>query len=111
MNRSEAREILLALLRGEPAGAVPPAGWEEIALLADRHGVAPLLHQRLKTLRAGVPEDILESLRAKYRQNAIRNLRLYQRLGELLARFHQEDVPAIVLKGAYLAEHIYGNVG
>jgi hypothetical protein len=36
-------------------------------------------------------------------------MRLYNQLARVLEAFHAEDIPVIVLKGAYLAHAVYGN--
>lgn len=90
-----------------------PAEWERSARLAQRSGLAPLLYHRLSQLglAAALPDDAVRSLRLAYLKTAALNTRLYHRLGIVLRELRRRSIPAIVLKGAYLAEAVYGNVG
>lgn len=111
MDRRADREILLALLRAEPMSAPTPERWRALEPLAEQHGVAPLLYQRVKSMPVEVPAEILQSMKSSYYQTAARNMQLFRQLAGVLDLFRQETIPAIVLKGGYLAEHIYGNIG
>ena len=46
---------------------------------------------------------------AAYLENAARNLRLYDNLCKVLKILRRDGIPVIVLKGAHLAELVYGN--
>lgn len=96
-----------------PLRAVEAAEWAAVCSLAQRSGVAPLLHHRLSQLglTAALPDDAVRSLRLTYLRTAALNTRLYHRLGIVLRELRRRSIPAIVLKGAYLAEAVYGNVG
>lgn len=88
---------------------LPDNAWQDILPLARRHGLLPLLTWRLKppeTLKT-LPAWAQEELRETSRLSAIHNLHLYQTLGQVLEAFHQAEIPVVVLKGAYLAEHVY----
>ena len=112
------REHLLALLRMDP-GEIGFAGvqtissteWEELLRTATLHGVSPLLYHRLGTARtsAGLPPKVLLELRRSYLHSSAQNMNLYNRLGTLLMRLQQDGIPVIPLKGAHLAEVVYGN--
>jgi hypothetical protein len=80
--------------------------------MAVRHGLAPLLFKRLKErdARARVPADAWERLRLAYFASAGRNMRLYRELRPVLQCLRSSGIPVIVLKGAYLAEAVYGDV-
>lgn len=87
-------------------------GWTALIEMATRHGVAPLLYQRLKAppLAGCVPDDVRERLRGLYLNTAARNVRLYEELRPLLLALHEVGIPVLVLKGAYLAEQVYCNI-
>jgi len=76
-------------------------------------GVAPLLFKRLKTsgTLTRVPVEFRERLRLAFFGTAARNRRFYQELGLVLQRLRSAGIPAVVLKGAYLAEAAYGDAG
>ena len=86
--------------------------WVNIIQLSARHGVTPLLYNRLKTLNlvANIPPAIKENLREIYLNNAHRNVRLYYQLAKVLTTFKSNNIPVIVLKGAHLAEIVYRNI-
>lgn len=87
-------------------------GWTALIEMATRHGVAPLLYQRLKAspLAGCVPDDVRERLRGLYLNTAACNVRLYKELRPLLLALHEVGIPVLVLKGAYLAENVYRNI-
>lgn len=89
-----------------------PDDWNALLDLARRHGVLPLLYAKLNAQRqpVEVPPMILNQMQRGYLQNAARNMRLYHDLSQVLARLHAANLPVIVLKGAYLAEIVYGNI-
>jgi hypothetical protein len=88
---------------------VSPDHWEELVALADQQQVAPLLYQRLQMhgIASLLPAETLRRLQKSQRSNAMRNLRLYHELAELLKALQSQKIPVIVLKGAYLAQDVY----
>lgn len=113
------REILLACLHRDENRLDPTAlsvltdeEWAALIEMATRHGVAPLLYQRLKapTLAGRIPDGALNRLRATYYHTAAANMRLYEQLGPLLRALGAAGIPVIVLKGAYLAANVYRNI-
>jgi hypothetical protein len=80
--------------------------------MADLQGVAPLLFKRLKRSNAQcyVPADAWKQLRLAYFAGASMNRRLYRELGPVLRRLRSSGIPIVALKGAYLAEAVYGDV-
>lgn len=102
-------EVVLTQLAGEPrAGAIPArmADWEALDRRAADHRLQPLLHARRRG-DGSVPEAIRTGWAEAYRASAIASL--HQR-GELLAiteTLERADIPALALKGAWLAWHAY----
>ena len=86
--------------------------WREAAAAAEYHGVGPLLFSTVRDLAGtlGSPGDLLEEMRRKYYAAAARNMRLYHELRKVLELFGRERIPVILLKGAHLAEAVYGNI-
>ena len=80
--------------------------------MAVYYGLAPLLFKRLKggDERASVPAEAWERLRQAYFVSADRNVRLHRNLGSVLRCLRGSGIPVIVLKGAFLAETVYGDV-
>ena len=120
MNEQGERELLLACLsesRGQASVSrlegLGIEDWVGIVRRAVRCRVAPLLHHRLRDLSPGVaiPTSTRRELRDIYFFNAGRNLYFYNELAEIAALLRKENVPVIVLKGAYLAEAVYARRG
>jgi hypothetical protein len=116
---SRTDERLLSFLRVDPGGAehagveaMSGADWEVLLYTATLHGATPLLYHRLTTCHTDtpIPMDVLLELRRGYLQNSGRNMHLYHELGKVLESFEQADIPVITLKGAHLAEVVYGNI-
>jgi hypothetical protein len=87
--------------------------WENVLELSTRYQVAPLLYRHLSLQgRAGlVPDDIIQHLQTVYRGQMMRNIRIYKELVAILRELERETVPVIVLKGAHLAQWLYGDPG
>ncbi|MFO7676104.1 MAG: nucleotidyltransferase family protein [bacterium] len=97
---------------GRPGTPRDPAGWTRVTDLACRQELAPLLYHELgqARLRDRVPGPDLARLERAYYLNADRNIRIYRELRPVLACLRDSDIPVIVLKGALLAEAVYGNI-
>jgi len=113
-----ATSILLACLsyadeaaRAEQLAHVSAETWSQVTELAQKQDVATLLYRHIRSLNIALPGDAAEKLKRIYRQNTLRNLRWYQQLAKLLRLLQDRDVPLIVLKEAYLAEAVYGDIG
>lgn len=87
--------------------------WQQLVALAYQQRVAPLLYKRLQPYQGqlNIPAAVWQQLELHYYQNAIRNKRILQELGELLTLFQQQQIPVIVLKGACLANTVYPHPG
>ena len=85
--------------------------WSEWLDCAIGQGVAPLLYYRLKRTETeqAIPGQILLQLQEVYYQNAARNLRLLHELKIILGELNADQIPVVVLKGAFLAASVYRN--
>lgn len=104
---------LAAILRGEgvPAEGLPGGtDLRDLAVAAGKHRVAPLLLQALRGTGQPVPHDFETALRHDTETVARRNLRRWRALAGVVEVLGEHRVPVIVLKGACLAETVYGNV-
>lgn len=90
-----------------------PERWQALLALAETQRVRPLLWHRLrqKGLDKAVPAAAAEALREASRGNAVHNLQYYGELRLLLAALKPEGIPLILLKGIFLADAVYGNIG
>jgi hypothetical protein len=118
MHQTQIDELLLYCLRASPDktgdGKVEPlseADWEDLLQQSARHRVTPLFYHRLRTFHPDIPipPNVTGRLRQAYLGNAARNLRLYHNLSRVLKILRRDSIPVIVLKGAHLAELVYGN--
>ncbi len=110
--------LLRACLRPEGVGPetdalcrLTPEQADALVALAEQEGVAPLLRDVLR--RGGLetlPPAVRERLDQLYWVVAVRNTRLLQALREILSLLGRQGIPVIVLKGAALAEPLYGNI-
>ena len=106
-------EQLIALLSGRAAAVeiFDAAAWQRIVELAQRQRVAPLLYARLKERVILPPPEAAQHLRGIYLATFKRNARLLDEVGKILRALRAADIPVIPLKGAYLANGVYGNIG
>jgi len=89
-----------------------PLNWEEVLKSAFSHGIAPLLYHNLKGIQEGhiIPQEVMDRLKKTYDRNMASNMYLYAELRRVLEAFNEKGVEVIVLKGAALAETVYGDI-
>jgi hypothetical protein len=101
--------------RSEPTEAreVPQCDYRAVADLADAHGIGPLLHGCLRgqASRPAIPPEILRRLGGRYIAAAGANTRLYHELAAFADEFAARGAELIALKGAHLAQGVYGDIG
>lgn len=87
--------------------------WDYIVECSMRHGISPLLYWNLKRIDDGkdVPAEVMTKLRKQYYGNAAWNMLHYDELSKILIAFNDVGIDVIVLKGAFLAETVYKNIG
>jgi hypothetical protein len=119
MDRFRTDELLLYCLRVVPDEAgygrletLSSSDWDVLIEDSGRYGLAPLLYHHLRTLHSDIPipANVMERLRHIYLQSAGRGMHLYHELGKVLRLLRHANIPVIVLKGAHLAELVYGNI-
>jgi hypothetical protein len=90
--------------------------WPRLLLLAERHGVTPLLFLELEYAtgagrdRDEYPPPALATLRARASRNTARQLLLVAELRDVLGAFESHGIQAVPFKGPALAAAVYGNV-
>lgn len=87
--------------------------WNYILDCSAKQGVSPLLYWSLSKISDGkaVPYEIIKSLEKRYYANLARNMLFYEELSKVLKAFEKADIDIIVMKGVFLAEKIYKNIG
>lgn len=87
--------------------------WNYIVDCSIKQGISPLFYWNLNKINNGkdVPSEVMKSLEKIYYSNLARNMLLYDELSKILKAFQKAGIVTIVLKGAFLAEEIYKNIG
>jgi hypothetical protein len=86
--------------------------WENFVQRAMATHLAPLLFRSLSTFRGqGVPDEALATLQRSYNTVLSTNIRMYALFSEIAEAWHQAGIEVIPLKGIYLAESVYGDIG
>jgi len=113
-----ADDLLVACVSLQPRDAalhrlaeLSEAEWEEILRRAHRHDLIPLLRHQLNSAAAAavVPRRVARTLDVVYDDMVRTSARRHDALSTLLGRLSAQSIPVIVLKGAYLAEAVYGD--
>lgn len=105
---------LFALLRGDAVEASSQGSaqagvdWDAVGVYAHATGLGPLL---LQNAGAQLPPMLATRLRLTARRTQARNTTLLAGLSDLLHACQAEDLPLLVLKGAYLAPAVYRDLG
>lgn len=111
-------ESLVRLLGGLPIAScadtfIPrsPQQWSALVDESLRQGVAPLLYRRLQALGTWVapPVASIERLQIAYFHNALRQQTVRAELRRILLAFRREGIRVVLLKGAHLADVVYGD--
>jgi hypothetical protein len=91
-----------------------PDDWLALLQQAGRYFLGPLLYQRLireRPAQSLVPSETEQTLQQVYYWTLKKNMLAYHLLGQVLARLQAAGVRVLLLKGAYLAEQVYGDIG
>lgn len=90
-----------------------PLNWDYVMEYSIRHDIQPLLYWNLNQIDTDkeVPEKVMAILKKNYYQNVLHNMSIYDQLGIVLSAFINSGIKVIVLKGAFLAEIVYINIG
>jgi hypothetical protein len=119
MDQTQIDELLLYCLRAVPDEAgdgrlemLSSSDWNVLITESDRYQVAPLLYHRLRTFHSEIPipANVMARLRHIYLQSVADAMHRYRKLGKVLGLLRHANIPVIVLKGAHLAELVYGNI-
>lgn len=88
-----------------------PVNWGLLLQLAIYHKVYPLAYKTLSKLNdPAVPEHVFDFLRQKYQENAIKALNMTGETVRIVKCLESQGIRVVVLKGAPLASHLYGDI-
>jgi hypothetical protein len=111
--RGAQRCLLHLLAMGWDRELPGPGGdvaWEDVLALAQRQEVTHLLHLPASRLASGVPKTAQVAMREAYLRSGALNSHRFCELQAVLRVLAQAGAPVILLKGAALAEALYGNL-
>jgi len=77
------------------------------------NGVSAVVYSRLNEIKEdcpNIPSKVFAELEEDYYLNATKNTLIFKELGKALEAFKKSGLEVIVLKGAALAEEVYGNI-
>jgi len=90
-----------------------PEHWDALIVEADRQDVVPLLYALLANLNTsrgfGIPQ--IEKLHPAYISTAARNMLALNQAEIVFTALRHAGIPSLGLKGIYLLEHAYPNIG
>ena len=86
--------------------------WEELVKQSNLHRVAPLLYLFLKSNIPDkiIPPEIIQRLHKNYLTSAAANTIIFNEIPIIVDALRKIGVPFVFLKGAHLAEVIYGDI-
>lgn len=87
--------------------------WDYVAAIGIDRGIAPLLHKKLPLLgNSGlIPEQTKSKLQQAYYKTFSRSMLMYEHFRKVTEAFASHNVPVIALKGIYLSEWLYEDIG
>jgi len=87
--------------------------WDCFIKKARENGISAVVYSKLNKIKKDcphIPSLVFEELKKIYYMNATKNSLIFEELGKVLDTFRKSGIQVIVLKGAALAEKIYGNL-
>ena len=93
---------------GLPAAEVIP--WPEVLRLAVPSNVGGAVYAATQGMREALPSDVREELEQALYRSAAANTRCLRQLAQLRAALLNVGTPLLLLKGAALAQELYGDV-
>lgn len=87
--------------------------WSIIDRYATLVGIKPLLFKHLSQNgnKNHVPAEVMSTLKKHYMMTLVRNMVIYKGIDEILNVMNKAEIPIVLLKGAYLANYIYADIG
>jgi hypothetical protein len=83
--------------------------WNYVFMTAVERGMAPLVLKNFQGFE--IPDKVKNALQGAYYRTLSRSMVLYQAFGEVIDTLHSRGIQVIVLKGAYLCECLYEDIG
>ena len=85
--------------------------WRQFLPIALYNNVGPIIYKNLQTMNLElIPPWVIHSLKENYKQSVVKTTTSYSDLSVLLKEFEQNNIHAIVIKGAAIAEKLYKDI-
>ena len=83
--------------------------WAKLLVMARQHGLCPLLHCRLgdDAAAAGVPKPFADVIAGSFQKHTRRAAEVQAEVARIQRIMRENEIPAVFLKGAFLAFHVY----
>jgi hypothetical protein len=93
----------------EDVADLAAADWANLLVMARRHRLGPLLHWRLgeDPVAKGVPKPFAEAIAANFEKHSRRVGELQAEVSRIQRIMRENEIPAVFLRGAFLAFHVY----
>lgn len=86
--------------------------WDVFVSRAAGAHLTPLLARNLKTVSSNIiPAQVIALITSSYHSVLARNIILYTDFQQIATMWHRNGIPVIPLKGIYLAEQVYQDIG
>ena len=87
--------------------------WDYLKKCIIERGIAPLLYVKLPVLSnsSKIPEHVITSLKKTYYLTLSRSVKLHEAFRNIAEAFTRERIPFVALKGIYLSEWLYKDIG
>lgn len=105
-------QALLSLINDSAPGfngSFSRKDWDRVVLLAELHGVIPLLRRNLSHGNAAIPSAAHQRICELDAFNTQRAVRLTRELSRVFSSFQQQSVPVLPYKGPALSQFLYGD--
>ena len=105
-------DLIVLVLRRElaPAVSATSAEWDKGVAVAVAQGLSSIVYRRFRDEGRTPSAGAAQRLHSHYLSGAASNMRLLHELGAILRALVSVGVPVIPLKGAFLAEAVYGDI-
>jgi hypothetical protein len=84
--------------------------WKLFIELVVHHRLFSNLYPKIKMMKGIIPEDVMKTLQALFKQNTYKMLQLSGEMVLINKLFILDNVPLIILKGPVLGQDLYGDI-
>ena len=109
-------DIILSILTDKPIkdiSSISHQDWQQIIKISEYNYITPLIYYKLKrnNYLEQLPKTVISYLENRYQYNCAINLKTSYELYNFIDLLNDLNIPCIILKGGYLAEKVYSNIG